>query len=86
MCGRVDSDGNSLLQERYMRPRDFRDRNSDNRELIFNSNSRLQGGTSRVPRAAGATSSARGHRGLVNGTGAACITPRALSWRVAPDP
>jgi hypothetical protein len=43
VCGRVDSDGNSLLQERYMRPRDFRERDNDS-EFFFN-NSRQQGGT-----------------------------------------
>jgi hypothetical protein len=47
VCGRVDSDGNSLLQERYMRPRDFRERDSDDREFFFNSNSRQQGGGTR---------------------------------------
>jgi hypothetical protein len=44
VCARVDNDGNSLLQERYMRPRDFRERDS-NFDPDFNFNSRQQGGT-----------------------------------------
>jgi hypothetical protein len=38
----VDNDGDSLLRERYMRPRDFRERDSNNDDFYFNS--RQQGG------------------------------------------
>jgi hypothetical protein len=43
VCVRTDDDGNSLVGERYMRPRDFRERENDS-EFFFN-NSRQQGGT-----------------------------------------
>jgi hypothetical protein len=43
VCARVDNDGDSLLRERYMRPRDFRERDSNNDGFYFNS--RQQGGT-----------------------------------------
>ena len=43
VCVRTDSAGDSLVRERYMRPRDFRERDSNDRDIFFNN--RQQGGS-----------------------------------------
>ena len=43
VCVRTDDGGDSIVRERYMRPRDFRERDSDDADFFFNN--RQQGGS-----------------------------------------